>query len=288
MNAPMKNARAAPAAPAAKAARPKDRADPGQAKSITHALRALLVLADARRPQGVTDIAHALGLHKSSASRILATLRAEKFVDREPESGRYQLGLGILSLAGVVLSKYRLPSSARQQLEALAEETGETVTMSGWNGRDAVNVDQIVGHRSLSHFSPPGRVNPVHCTATGKVFLAWSGDETIDEALGRPLDRYTSRTVVSPRALRKELKDVRARGYAVANGEFVEDVASIAAPVFDQNGNVSYVIAVTLPAFRFTPARHEELSTRLLDVARELSVRTGFNPLFGASNANWQ
>jgi DNA-binding IclR family transcriptional regulator len=284
MNAPVKTARSAPA----KATLHKPRPELGQAKSITHALRTLLVLADARKPQGVTAIANALGLHKSSASRILATLRAEKFVDREPESGRYQLGLGILSLAGVVLSKYRLPSTARQQLEVLAEQTGETVTVSGWNGQEAVNVDQILDSRSLSHFSPPGRVNPAHCTATGKVFLAWSDDEAIKQALGRTLDRYTARTVVSARTLRKELKDVRLRGHAVANGEFLEDVASIAAPVFGQNGTVSYAIAVTLPAFRFSPARQEELSRQLLDIARELSVRTGFNPFFGASSANWQ
>lgn len=284
MTKPVKSARPAP--PTVTLLQPGPESSTG--KSITHALRTLLILADARKPQGVTDIANALGLHKSSASRILATLRAEKFVDREPESGRYQLGLGILSLAGVVLSKYRLPSAARQQLEALAEQTGETVTVSGWNGQEAVNVDQILGSRSLSHFSPPGRVNPPHCTATGKVFLAWSEDEVIDQVLGRTLDRYTARTPVSARTLRKELKNIRLSGYAVANGEFLEDVASVAAPVFDQNGTVSYAIALTVPAFRFGSPRQEELSRRLLDVARELSVRTGFNPLFGASSANWQ
>lgn len=262
-------------------------AENGQAKSIRHALRTLLILADARRPLGVTELADKLGLHKSSASRILATLRVEKFVDRESESGRYQLGLGILSLAGVVLGKYRLPACARQQLELLAENTGETVTVSGWNGREAVNVDQILGSRSVAHYSPPGRVNPVHCTSTGKVFLACSDESVIDAALAGPLARHTQRTIVSTSALRQELAVVRERGFAIADREFLDDVSSIAAPVFDQNGSVWYVIALTLPFARFCSAGAKKYPELLLEVSRELSVRNGFNPLIGGSSANW-
>jgi DNA-binding IclR family transcriptional regulator len=257
---------------------PAQPGETGQAKSITHALRTLLILADARKPLGATEIANELGLHKSSASRILATLRAEKFVDREPDSGRYQIGLGILSLAGAVLSKYRLPSNARQLLELLAEQTGDTVTVSGWNGHDAVNVDQILGSRSITHHSPPGRVNPVHCTATGKVFLAHSAAADIQQVMQGPLTRYTEKTVISRRLLMKELEAVRTKGYAVANGEFLEDVASIASPVLDANGVISYVIALTLPTSRFVPAHRQELADRLLEVARELSTRNGFKP----------
>lgn len=244
-------------------------------KSISHATKVLLHIADARRPMGVTEVAKQLGLHKSSASRILATLHKVHFVEREPHTGRYLLGLGILSLAGAVLSRYQLSSAARREVEALAEATGETVTVSGWNGREAVNLDQIVGPGAVKSVSPPGRVNPPHCTATGKVFLAYADPKTIQAVLARPLRKHTERTITDRKVLRKQLNVIRRQGFALNDREFIDDVTALAAPVFQAPGFIAYAIAVTIPSFRFRGSRQEELKRALLWTARNLSALNG-------------
>lgn len=252
------------------------RASANPMKSIAHALEVLLAFSDARKPLGVTDIARQLSLHKSSVSRILTTLARAGFVDRDAQTGRYVLGLGILSLAGAVLASYQLPSAARRELELLAETTGETVTTSGWNGRQAVNLDQILGPGTIKNFSPPGRINPAHCTATGKIYLAYADDTLTSSILAEPLQRYTAKTIVDPEVLRRELQEVRRREVSLADREFIEDVAAIAAPVFNANGAVAYVIAVTMPSFRFQEQTHERTAAMVLATARGLSMRLGF------------
>lgn len=244
-------------------------------KSISHATKVLLHIADARRALGVTEVARQLGLHKSSASRILATLYKVHFVEREPQTGRYLLGLGILSLAGTVLARYQLSSNARREIEILAATTGETITVSGWNGREAVNLDHIAGPAAVKTVSPPGRINPPHCTATGKVFLAYADPETIQAVLARPLRKHTDRTITDRKALRRQLKVIRRQGFALNDREFIDDVAALAAPVFHAQGSIAYVIAITIPSFRFPKGRQEELKRALLSTSRSLSALNG-------------
>jgi DNA-binding IclR family transcriptional regulator len=246
-------------------------------KSISHALELLLLFSNARRPMTATEIAKELRLHKSSASRILATLAAARFVDRDPDTGRYTLGLGILSLAGHVLSRYQLPSAARRYLELLADRVGETITISAWNGREAVNLDQIIGGRSVLNLSPPGRINPAHCTATGKVFLAFLPEDR-DAALDGPLARFTPKTITTKRKLLSEIGKVAELGYAVNEQEFDLDVSSIAAPVFNAKGVPAYAVAVTVPHFRYDAATKNRLIAEMVDTAGYLSGLLGYAP----------
>jgi DNA-binding IclR family transcriptional regulator len=247
-------------------------------KSISHATKVLLHIADASKPLGVTEVAKQLGVHKSSASRILATLHKVHFVERDPETGRYLLGLGILSLAGTVLARYQLSSNARREIEILAATTGATITVSGWNGREAVNLDQIVGPRAVTTVSPPGRLNPPHCTATGKVFLAHADQQTIQAVLAQPLRKYTERTITDRKVLRKALDTVRRQGFALNDREFINDVTALAAPIFSAQGSIAYVIAITIPSFRFQRDRQNELKRALLSTAHNLSVLQGNGP----------
>ena len=245
-------------------------------KSIRHALGVLMLFSDVNRPLSVTEVARALKLHKSSASRILLTLLDARFVERHRESGKYSLGLGILSLSGSVLARYQLPSTSRRDLEDLAEQVQETVTVSGWNGCEAVNLDQIFGGGSVVNMSPPGRTNPAHCTATGKVFMAYLDRGMQDELLAQALQRFTAKTITNPMKLRAELQRVRTHGYALNEQEFDVDVDSIAAPVFNSTGAISYVIAVTLPHFRYDAATRGRLAEAITATAKSLSARLGY------------
>ena len=253
------------------------RANPSPMKSISHALELLQLFSNARRSLSATEIARELKLHKSSVSRILATLAEARFVDRDTETGKYTLGLGILSLASSVLSRYQLPSGARRDLELLADRLGETVTISGWNGREAVNLDQIIGGRSVLNVSPPGRINPAHCTATGKVFLAYL-DENRDEILNGSLERFTPKTITNKKRLMTEMQKVIENGYAINEQEFDLDIDSVAAPVFNSRGTLSYVVAVTVPHFRYDDTAKSRLIGEIVTTARHLSGLLGYAP----------
>lgn len=253
-----------------------DRADDANPmKSIGKALELLLVFSDATKSMSVSEISSRLGIHKSTASRILTTLMRYRFVERDPDSGRYSVGPGILSLAGLALARYQLPSSARRELEILAELTGETVTVGGWNGREAVNLDQILGPAGYPHFAPPGRINPVHCTAFGKTFLAHQPPEIVDELLVGPLAQFTVATITDPLRLREELDRVRAQGYAESRGEFTDDAFTIAAPVFSSSGRIAYAVAVTMSGERFLDEKAPFRLKSLLLATRELSAKLG-------------
>jgi DNA-binding IclR family transcriptional regulator len=244
----------------------------GSAKSIEHAIAMLLAFADATRPLGVTEIAESIGLHKSTVSRQLATLSRFDFVKRENGSPRYTLGLGLLPLAAAALASHQLGASARAQLEMLAKETCETVTYSGWNGHDAVNLDQIRGPGVIQHVAPAGRLNPAHCTATGKVFLASLSEDALSARLSEKLKKYTARTIVEPKLLRKHLEQVRSNGYAISKDEFLNEVCAIAAPIRSQDGLVHYAVAVTLPSYRASKQKLNLIIAQLLFTVKELST----------------
>jgi DNA-binding IclR family transcriptional regulator len=241
-------------------------------KSLENAIAVLLAFVDAPHSLGVTEIARIVGMHKSTVSRQLAALARVDFVKRDEGGLRYTLGLGLLPLAAVALAKHRLNADARRQLEMLARETGETVTFSGWNGKDAVNIDQISGDSSIQHVAPPGRLNPAHCTATGKVFLASLAAQELEQRLAAPLKRYTRSTIVDRGALMAEIDAVRSRGYATSDYEFLDDVCSIAAPVRSGDGVTRYAIAVTVPAYRRDRHDLDAIKEPLLFTARNLSL----------------
>lgn len=244
----------------------------GGAKSIEHAIAMLLAFADATRPLGVTEIAESIGLHKSTVSRQLATLSRFDFVKRENGSPRYTLGLGLLPLAAAALASHQLGASARAQLEMLAKETGETVTYSGWNGHDAVNLDQIRGPGVMQHVAPAGRLNPAHCTATGKVFLSSLSEQDLARRLSQKLRRYTPQTIVDLKVLRRHLVQVSRKGYAISKDEFINDVCAIAAPIVSQDGLVHYAVAVTLPSYRASKQKIDRIAAQLRFTAKELST----------------
>jgi DNA-binding IclR family transcriptional regulator len=245
------------------------------AKAVEHATAVLLAFADATRPLGVTEIADSLGLHKSTVSRQLAALARVDFVKQEAGSGRYVLGLGLLPLAAAALANHQVEASARSQLEMLAQETGETVTYSGWNGHDAVNLDQIRGPGAIQHMAPAGRLNPAHCTATGKVFLASLPEEALAERLREPMVRYTEHTIVDAARLRKHLADVRSKGYSISKSEFIDDVCSVAAPIVSKDRLVHYAVAVTFPTYRATQEKLDLLIPQLLFTVKQLSAGLG-------------
>lgn len=223
----------------------------------------------------MTELGRRLGVHKATASRLAATLAERGLVERDPSTERYRLGFGLIRLAGAAMAGLDLVSTARPVVEDLAETTRETVTLGVRSGEDVVSIDQVTGTRSIVSVSWVGRRNPLHTTSTGKVFLAFMGDEERDGLLARPLERTTKRTVVDPAQLRTQLDEIRRRGYAQTLEELEEGLNAVAAPVIQADGEVVAALSVSGPAFRVRPVDLPRLGRVTIEAATTISRRLG-------------
>src|SRR5574341_657042 len=204
----------------------------GTVQSIARALTLLEALGDRRGEIGIADLSKQVGLHVSTAHRILGTLIERGYARQNPETGRYALGAKALHLAESYLGQMDLRRIARPVLERLSQETGETANLVILDGRDALYLDKVESPKSLRIFSRIGRRAPLHCTAVGKVLLAGRSKSEVDSLLGRsPLERLTRNTTTSLSQLRRELEKVQGEEFALDREECEDGASCIAVPV---------------------------------------------------------
>jgi len=263
----------APGAPAAGAGR----RDP-TVHAARHAIEILRCISQSQPEIGVSDIARQIGLHKSSVSRLVATLQAQRVVERNPHTDRVGLAPGLIAIAAPLINQMGISQASRQRMARLAEDSAETVNLSIWGGREGISIDQTLGPSAITHYAAPGQNNPAHCTAAGKVLLAFASEADQAAVLAEPLTRYTERTITDPAALRKELQRARETGTAVNRGEFSEDAGAVAAIVRNASGQPTVALAITVPMYRFSKARERKLLELVRDAARDISGYIGMVP----------
>ena len=248
-------------------------------QSVDRALTILeLLAADGRL--GVSEIAGLLDVHKSTASRLLATLEAHGLAEQLPDRGRYQLGVGVLRLAGATRSRMDVVQESRPVTGALAARVGETVNVVILSGRETLYLDQVSGTSALQIHNWVGKRNPMHATANGRVLLAHVSDGERDTILAAAttadgaLPRLTASTLVSREALLTDLEQIRRQGYAVARDELEVGLTAVAAPVRGGAGDVIASLSVSGPTFRIED-RLPVLVAEVVAAAEDVSRRMG-------------
>jgi DNA-binding IclR family transcriptional regulator len=235
----------------------------------------LLALGECRGEAGVTELARRLGLHKSTASRLLATLEKRGLVEQDEESGKYRLGLIVIRLAEHAERTLDLRAIAMPELDRLAKATRETTGLGVLEGDQMLTVAQADGPNLVAMGDWTGRGAPLHSVAAGKVLLASLPEREIMRLVKRGLAPCTERTITRLEPLLEDLARVRRRGYATAFGEFDRGLNAIAAPVHDARGQVIAAMDVWGPSFRVTPGRIPELVAHVREAAGAVSVRLG-------------
>jgi IclR family acetate operon transcriptional repressor len=236
--------------------------------SVTRAIALLDALADSDAGLGVNELARRIGVNASTASRLLATLESSGLVERTA-GGPYRLGLRLVALSDRVLGQLDVRQRARPLLTRLAEQTGETATLSVPSGGEAVTVDFVPGASSVVSMARVGRPSILHATAVGKIVLAFGA------GAAPMLTAYTERTITDPEALRAEIATVRERGYAEAIGEREPDLGAVAVPVLGRGGELAAIIGIQGPASRLPPATRRTLRSSLREAAAELGALLG-------------
>ena len=245
-------------------------------QSIERAIALMRCFTEAEPELRVTDLANRLHLHKSTVSRILATLRQEGLVGKNPESGKYHLGLGLIGLAGVALGRLDVRGVAQPHLNKLVAFTQETVNITVLEGNECVNIERARSPQPIRYEGWIGRRTPLHCTASGKVFLAYLPKQERSVRIGLPLSTYTRKTITDCQALEEELVEINHQGYAIVHEEYEEGFSSIAAPIFNYENQVVATITVSGPTYRMGREKVESFVDIVQEVSTTISTEMGF------------
>ncbi len=222
------------------------------------------------------EVARELRVHRSTALRLLGTLERHALVERDPKTAKYRLGRRLPQLASVVTGELDLRAVARPVCESLAEATGETVTLDILEGDEIVPIEQATGSTAFVSVNWLGRRTPVHCTASGKVILAFTADGIRKRLLAHPLERRTPRSIVDVAELEKQLTAAREGGFARTFEELEVGLDAIAAPVYSADGEVVGAVDVSGPAQRLQAGGGPDLVGLTRDAAADLSRRLGY------------
>ncbi len=225
---------------------------------------------------GVTELAAELGVHKSTAFRLVAALEQRDLVEQHAGRGKYRLGTGILRLAGATTSRLDLVQESRDVSRRLALRTGETVNIAVLSDGAALYMDQVAGSSALQPHNWVGQRIPLHATSNGKILL--SSLERTEVARQVPtLRSYTANTITTLDGLMRELDQVRTWGHAVAIDELEVGLTAIAAAIRNTRGEVVASMSISGPTFRLDARRVPQMADAVMGAAHEVSRRLGWS-----------
>lgn len=253
-----------------------DRQEARSANSVLHnGIRVLRSFSVDEPALGVTEIARRVDLHKSTVSRLLNQLEQLDLVLRDPESGRFRLGLGLIGIAGPLLANLDVRRVAYPSLERLTERTGETSALVVWSGHESVSVEQVPSPKLVKHTTPIGTRYTTAASSSVQVFLAELPEGRARELLERGLVRSERRDDAELSAYLERLAAVRASGVAINAGETHVEEVGISAPVRDHRGHLVAALLLSAPSFRVSEQLREQLAGVVRETAAEISTRLG-------------
>ena len=224
---------------------------------------------------GVTEIANRVGLHKSTVSRILATFEQEHLVERDAETRRFRLGLGLIAVAGPLLAELEERRVAYPVLRELSEQTGETSALMVWSGDESICVEQIASHHQIKHTTPLGARYSDALSASVQVFLAQEPEARVRSLLSSGVITHPGVDEPSLDAYVVRLQDGLRRGWAINYGETSIDEVGLAAPVYDHRGEVVAAVLIPAPRFRVSQDRLQALGESCAAAAGKVTARLG-------------
>lgn len=249
--------------------------------TLDKGLHILEVLTGEHSARGLTltELSHVLGMHRTTLFRFLATLHARGYIDRDAATDRYRLGARTLMLASTFLSNLDIRQVARPILQALRDQTQELVHLTMLDQGDVVTIDRFEGKQPLSMQTEVGARRPAYCLAAGKAFLAYLTPPEVDRILARGMPALTPRTITSPAVLHEHLAEVRRRGFAIDDAEWIDGVRCVAAPVFDHSGSIVGAVSMAAPSVRMPLDRLWQVGEEVRTAAEAISRRLGSSPL---------
>ncbi len=233
--------------------RPKafhDKTDQNTVQALDRGLQILGHVA-AHPGQTLSEIAEATGEAVATVFRALVTLQGHGMVEVEEPGQFWHIGPGAFRTGTAFLRRTKVVERARQPMDALMRETGETSNLGVEVRDEVVFLAQVETHEAIRAFFPPGTKGPMHSSGIGKALLAWYPDEKVRGIIARQgLEKFTSLTLTSETALLRDLARTRDRGFSIDDQERAEGMRCVAAPIFNAHGEPVAGLSISGPAFR--------------------------------------
>ncbi|SFE75400.1 transcriptional regulator, IclR family [Paenibacillus catalpae] len=216
----------------------------------------------------MSEIAEKVGLHKSTVHRMLATLEDRGFVERDPSSERYHLGMRMWELSAHLSRSDDQSVIWQPEMERLRDRLGETVSIYVRDGLERVRIQAVQSNQPVRRVAPVGARLPLYAGASSKVLIAYSDRFVQEQIFGDPawllafdLDQY-----------KQQLEEIVQQGYATSFEEREPGVAALSAPIFNRHGQVSAALSVSGPSSRLTMETMREYSPVLIEYAKRMGT----------------
>jgi len=244
-----------------------------QYSSLRNALRLLNLFSIEEPELQLEEIAKRLEIGQSTAFRLVHTLMGEGFIVRDLSAKSYRLAAAVLALGHTLINKEDLYYLSIDIIEKLAEMAGETAHIAILQDYQALYLLKMDSANPVNLLSHAGRKNPLHCTSTGQVLLAYQEHAIIEQVMERGLPAYTAKTVTDPSKLKNLLDTIRSKGFAVSREELHEGIVSIAAPIRIGKGKVNASISIAGPASRINERTIPRLIKQVQQAADEVTKK---------------
>lgn len=239
---------------------------------LSKAFAVLRLYTPTRTELGVVEAAELLQRPTSTVSRWLSAMSDAGFLDRDPQSGRYRVGLQLIGLSEIARRSTFVRRLAEPALRELTNQTQETSTLGILDGSEAFDAEVIDSPHVIRPAAFPGRRYPLHATAVGKALLAWLPEDEVRRRLPTRLLRYTPATITRVDEFLKELGRTREQGYATAWCEWAQDYVGIAAPARDAGGNTIAAFSIGAPVTRVSQQSLSQFAELLVGVTNRVST----------------
>lgn len=246
--------------------------------SVANSIRLLTSFSGEEEELGITTLANRLRLAKSTVHRLAATLTGAGFLEQNSETGKYRLGVALFELGALVRRRMDVANEARPKLRELLDKTGETVQLGIVDHLSVLYVYEMESPRAIRMAAAVGARAPLHCTAVGKVLLAFQSAEYAKQVMDNGLAAYTPKTVTKREALLAMLDEVRLREHAVDDEESESGLRAIAAPVRNHTGAVIAALGVAAPVQRLSKKVMQSWVPNVMETANAVSARLGYIP----------
>ncbi|WP_067061855.1 DNA-binding transcriptional regulator KdgR [Roseateles chitosanitabidus] len=249
-----------------------------QPESVAAVLKvfAILQALSERSDTGISELSVRLAMPKATVYRFLQTMKTLGYVRQETDSERYGLAMKTFELGAKAMQYPDLIDLSKHHMQLLADTTGETVHLGTLIDSEIIYVHKVDSRHMLGMYSRVGRRAPLHCTAIGKVLMAWEHPDRRDRILGAAeFQRFREKTITDADAFRAELERVRAQGFGEDREEFDDHIRCLGVPIFDRLGQPIAGLSVSFPTFRYDDAKAPEVVAMLQAASRDISTRLG-------------
>jgi len=247
-----------------------------ETQSIHRAIAILDCFHESQPELGVREIARQLELHPSTVGRMLTTLTTLGILAQDKETHRYRMGSKVLKWGAVYMGNMDLRVIARSYMQELQKTTEETISLDILDGWTRLCVERIESPQQLRWVKKLGERMPFYASASGRALLSFMTPSERNAILATMhFEQLTPNTTTDPKIFEQELELTRERGYAVSEGERVEGVSCVAAPVFDATDKIIGAVTISGPSTRFSKQKIQQYGDLLLRTTAQISAAMG-------------